>query len=861
MRKNIKSTVLSALLVMSTLASAFPAYAEEAPATIPAFPGAEGGGKYASGGRGYDVYEVTNLKDSGPGSLRDAISQDNRMVVFRVSGTIQLASPLKFSNRKNITVAGQTAPGDGVTIAGHNTDISNATNIIVRYLRFRPGSDNISSEPDALSGRGSNYLMIDHVSTSWSTDETLSFYENNNTTIQWSLISESLTLSGHYKGKHGYGGIWGGNTTTFHHNLFANHTSRMSRVGNGTTPGTVTMGNNVIYNWGFNNTYGGTIGLNANVVNNYYKPGPSSMNSVKGRIVNPSDGAFYVDGNFVEGNPAASADNSKGIQDKGANAVLSDTPFVDSGYSLLELQDAQTAYQDVLNRAGATLPRRDAADARIIQDVRDGTGRIINREFEVGGFPEMKSAEAPLDTDHDGMPDAWEDAKGLNKNDPADGKAITASGYSNLEIYINSLADMSFTPDNPVVKVTTPTYNALFAEGGQMQIDVDATDTDGIAKVEFYKNAERIGEDTEAPYSMVVNDLAPGTYFISARAYDSKGNATQSTSMPVHMNGPEVGAPWHSVDIGNTPVEGSGSLDASGVLTVKGSGKITGKQDSFHYVYQPISGNASLVARLDSIALLDNNAISGLMIRDSLEPDAAQAMISASIVKADRDENANGDADDTYYAAYFSWRTNKGDTANTLNSSDYPQEYLPSQTDIQLPIWLKLERVDNIIAAFTSYDGAAWKEIARKSVAVGKDAYIGFAVDATQPPITDIYYNTAKFSNIQLTNSFTVTDVTLTDFWGNPVTELTPGLNAVAAVTVKRNSTAIESAVIAVQISDANDQVLGTSYIGSNFQVSQSKTLKAGFSTPKHLEGLKIKAFVIDNVTDHSVISNEITVQ
>lgn len=296
MKKRMISTALCALLGASFLADAVPAHAAQAPAAIPAFPGAEGGGMYASGGRGYDVYEVTNLNDSGPGSLREAISGDNRMVVFRVSGTIHLASSLGFTNRKNITVAGQTAPGDGICIAGFNTDISSATNIIIRYLRFRPGSANISSEPDALGGRGSNYVMIDHVSAGWSTDEGLSFYENNNLTVQWSIISESLTLSGHVKGKHGYGGIWGGNATTFHHNLLTSHTSRMPRIGNGNTPGNITMSNNVIYNWGFNNTYGGLTTLQSNVINNYYKPGPSTLQSVKGRIINPGDGEFLWTG-------------------------------------------------------------------------------------------------------------------------------------------------------------------------------------------------------------------------------------------------------------------------------------------------------------------------------------------------------------------------------------------------------------------------------------------------------------------------------------------------------------------------------------------------------------------------------------
>lgn len=885
MKKKILSVALCALLSISSLAPAFPVLAADAPpATIPAFPGAEGGGMYTSGGRGCDVYEVTNLNDSGPGSLRDAISADNRMVVFRVSGTIKLTSTLKFANRKNITVAGQTAPGDGICIAGYGTDLSTATNIIIRYLRFRPGSAYISSEPDSIGATGANYLMVDHVSAGWSTDESMSFYGNSNTTIQWSIISESLTLSGHFKGKHGYGGIWGGDATTFHHNLLATHTSRMSRIGNGTSPGTMTQANNVIYNWGFNNTYGGLDSFNANILNNYYKPGPATLDTVKERLINPNAGAWYIKGNYMVGSPSITADNRRGIQveDPKSTHTISSTVFNTTGYSLLTqqnnstdhnkgvgLQDPQVAYGEVLSKAGATLPRRDAVDARVVQDVKDGTGRMVNREYEVGGYPALAytEAEVPTDTDHDGMPDTWEDGHGLNKSDKEDGKAITASGYSNLEVYLNTLADMGYIPENPVVKVTTPTYNGLYAEGGKMKIDVDAADADGIDRVEFYKDDVKVGEDLEAPYSFTLENVVTGTYFISARAYDKKGNATQSTSMPVFVNGAEVGAPWTSVDIGNTPVKGSGSLDTSGTLTVKGSGKITGTADSFHYVYKPISGNASLTARLDSIALVDNNTISGLMIRDGLDVDSAEAIISTSIVKADKDENGNGDSDDTYYATYFSSRMSKGEAAQTLDEDSYPQERepekanLPALVDCKLPIWLKIERADNTIVAFTSYDGTTWKELARKTFTMGKDVYIGFAVDAAQHSNGSIYYSTAKFSNIKLENSFTVTDVKLTDVLGNEVTSLTSGLSAVAAVTVQKNSLAIEDAVIAIQICDADDNVLATSYVKSEFNIGQTKTVKAGFSTPIGLDGLKIKSFVINSIKDGVKISNEVSVQ
>lgn len=862
MKQKLLKVALSSILCISTLAAALPVQAEEAPSTIPAFPGAEGAGKFTSGGRGYDVYEVTNLNDSGPGSLRDAISSSNRMVVFRVSGTIQLKSSLSFSNRKNITVAGQSAPGDGITLAGHGTEIGGAENIIIRYLRFRPGSENIAKEPDALGGRGSNYIMIDHVSASWGTDEALSMYENRNSTVQWSIISESLTLSGHYKGRHGYGGIWGGISTTFHHNLLATHTSRNPRIGNGNTPGNITISNNVIYNWGFNSTYGGTLNNQANVVNNYYKPGPSTFEGVKERIINPNIGDFYVNGNYMFGSPAVSADNSKGVQDIGPEAFLADAPYQNDSYANLNIESAETAYHAVLNRAGAVLPKRDAVDARVVRDVLTGEGRMINREYEVGGFPELKSAEAPLDSDHDGIPDVWEDAHGLDKNNAADGKAITASGYSNLEIYLNSLADMSYVPENPVVKLTTPVYNGLYNVGSPIQVKAEASDADGIAKVEFYLNDTLAGTVTQAPYHFTMNDLEDGTYFISARAYDNKGNATQSTSMPVHVNGPKVGAPWNSVDIGNTPVQGNASVDGSGNWIIKGSGKITGKADSFHYVYQPIHGNGVLTAKLDSLYLLDNNAISGLMIRESLAPDAAEAFISTSIVKADRDENGNGTDDDTFYATYFSSREKKGDVVQTLNNSDYPQDYLPAVVDINLPIWLKIERMDNVIVAFTSADGATWTELSRKTIAMNEEAYIGFAVDGTQPKMQNKYYNTAKFSNVKLSQSFSVTSAKLTDVFGNELSgSLTPGANAIASVEVKNNSSAIKDAVICVQLLDANDQVMGTSYVDATFLTGQPKTIKAGFSTPRNLPGLKVKAFVTNNVNEGMLISNEIIVQ
>ena len=257
-------------------------------ASIVAFPGAEGGGMYASGGRGYDVYVVTNLEDYGvnetpiEGSLRYGIenSTDGCIIVFNVGGTINLKQTLSFRDKKNITIAGQTAPGDGITLSGYETNISNSENLIIRFVRFRTGSENVytaGDSMDALWGRDNKTFIIDHCSFSWNTDETLSTYRGADGTVQWCIISESLTVSGHSKGRHGYGGIFGGDNCVFQYNLIANHTSRNPRLGGGTmtdptkvySMATVQLSNNYLYNWGYYSCYGGGYTL-TNYINNYF---------------------------------------------------------------------------------------------------------------------------------------------------------------------------------------------------------------------------------------------------------------------------------------------------------------------------------------------------------------------------------------------------------------------------------------------------------------------------------------------------------------------------------------------------------------------------------------------------------------
>jgi pectate lyase len=467
-----------------------------------AFPGAEGFGRNASGGRGGAVIYVTNLNDSGAGSLRAAVSASGpRTVVFAVSGTIYLQSTLRIRNG-NLTIAGQTAPGDGITVANYPIDPSNASNVIIRFIRSRLG-DNMSLENDAFNIRYADNVIIDHCSFSWGIDETATAYDNTNFTMQWCIIAESLRDSVHEKGLHGYGGIWGGRGATFHHNLLAHHDSRNPRLNgaryHGQDDELVDFRNNVIYNWGGNSVYGGepaseTIKSRHNLVNNYYKFGPATASGVRSRILQPTAletffGLFYVDGNYVQGSATITANNwSGGVQGVNSSQIAqlrSLTPF--QVPAVIE-QPAVEAYQHVLQFAGASRPNRDSVDARIVNEVATGTytyvgsrgGRLglIDSQNDVGGWPVLISLPAPLDSDLDGMPDAWELAHGLNPFSAADRNFITDdSGYTNLEKYLNSLvtdafprpvlsaqpSDLAVDPGSSFTLATTATGAAPFS--------------------------------------------------------------------------------------------------------------------------------------------------------------------------------------------------------------------------------------------------------------------------------------------------------------------------------------------------------------------------------------------------------------
>lgn len=420
------------------------------PDRAPAFPGAEGFGKYTVGGRGGKAIEVTNLNDKGPGSFRDAVTASGpRTVVFKVSGTIPLESEINIRN-SNLTIAGQTAPGDGICIKNYQVNFD-VTNLIIRYVRFRPG-DEKGKEQDGFGGRG-DHLIIDHCTVSWGVDETFSIYKGTNSTVQWCLVSESLTKSVHNKGSHGYGGLWGGPGGSWHHNILAHHTSRNPRASGNVDSGLMDCRNNVIYNWGFNSAYGGEL-WPRNWINNYYKYGPATDEKVRRRIFLQKDarGKMFLAGNFVWGFPDVSADNWKGVDFQPDGDATLATLRVAKPYVVAPVttQSAEAAFELVLAKAGCSLTR-DSVDQRVVNEIRTGTAKfgeryggggkgIIDSQKEVGGWPELRSKPAPIDTDHDGMPDEWEKAHHLDLNNPSDGAlAKKQDGYTNLEIYLNSL--------------------------------------------------------------------------------------------------------------------------------------------------------------------------------------------------------------------------------------------------------------------------------------------------------------------------------------------------------------------------------------------------------------------------------------
>ncbi len=457
-----------------------------------AFPGAEGGGMYATGGRGGKIYHVTSLDDNNTqGTLRYGIENAERplTIVFDVAGTIALQKQLQIK-KGDLTIAGQTAPGDGICLKNYTFRI-HASNVIVRFIRCRMG-DEQKTEDDAMQvmdkyGDSFEKIIIDHCSISWSTDECASFYGMKDFTFSWNIVSESLRASVHGKGNHGYGGIWGGTNATYHHNLLAHHDSRNPRLDHDYVShqkGPVTISNNVVYNWSGNTCYGGESSSNTgddyrkyNFVGNCYKPGPVTPSSHRW-LIQPTTscsncggtilpGHFYLHDNVLYGVNDVTSNNWKAgtstgvgvyIKDSEVAKIKAETPY---DCNAMSLHSANDAFDAVLAYAGASFAK-DAIDTRIAKETKDGsytyqgsngsTKGLIDTQTDVddgtwvNGWPVYKATEEQIsalrDADSDGIPNTVEDAWGLNKSDPKDASAFTLDPderYTNLEMYLHYL--------------------------------------------------------------------------------------------------------------------------------------------------------------------------------------------------------------------------------------------------------------------------------------------------------------------------------------------------------------------------------------------------------------------------------------
>lgn len=456
---------------------------------LKAFPSAEGFGKYASGGRGGRVVEVTNLNDTGEGSLRWALTEAGRedaTIVFRVSGIIDIGpNPQRKSENsiraklKNVTIAGQTAPGEGILLRGGKLNLGGSENVIIRNIRSRLGTkgDPTKSKKEnfieggAIGIENASNIIIDHCCFGWSGEENMTMYDNHYTTVQWCIVHEGLHDAGHKKGVRGYGAQWGGSPATFHHNLLISNDSRSPRINGATNPKAdknvfLEYQNNVNFNWGRRNScYGGEneagegSSHECNFVGNYYKPGPAHAEdnvfielsaARKGKtLTGPS--LWYMAGNVMEGTKAK--DNWQLVSNKTGfdiSAMKVGKPLTKPEYEtyLTPAEPAKAAYKQVLQRAGTV--RRDAVERRLVEDVRSGQPRysgqtahrqgIIDSPADADGWPQYAAAQAVADRDHDGMDDTWELAHQLNPDDAADrNRVLTKEGYTALEVYLNSL--------------------------------------------------------------------------------------------------------------------------------------------------------------------------------------------------------------------------------------------------------------------------------------------------------------------------------------------------------------------------------------------------------------------------------------
>ncbi|MDE6034990.1 MAG: carbohydrate-binding protein [Ruminococcus sp.] len=545
-----------------------------ADANVIAFPGAVGGGKYATGGRGGEVYHVTNLNDSGTGSFRDAVSKSNRIVVFDVSGTIELKSNILCQS--NITIAGQTAPGgSGITLKNYKMGMA-GDNIICRYISSRPGPyASTSSGNDAWGGANGSDSIIDHCSMGWTTDEQWGLYSNNmNYTVQYSVIGPADSWGGHKKGLHGFGLMMGKGNLTFDHNLIIHNVSRNFR-GKVQDTYTADFTNNVIYDWGYQTAYG-TIG-HLNYVNNTLKMGNSTTGGKHYVNVDsstkPENFKIYIDGNRILNKDNSvyetpTNDNWAGVDVKASIGItkeqlVSDTPFQtvingENVSSVSGVESAEDSYNHVVSYAGNGISseKRTAIDKQCAEETLNGTGScsgtaeydatktdLDKYKIQCGvtyEYPQAILTKEITDSDNDGMPDEWEIARGLDPNDSSDYKGdYCGQGYMNIEYYINDLTVNSFPEGVVTLSPETQSVPEIPAISAFETIEAESfTTQEGVRVEDLVTGGQNIGFIENNDYiSFSKVDFGDG-----ANSFGGKisGNACSMELYTDDMNGEPV---------------------------------------------------------------------------------------------------------------------------------------------------------------------------------------------------------------------------------------------------------------------------------------------------------------------------------
>ena len=801
----MKKIIYMTTVLLSVLIIALPFGTAYGASNLLAFPGAEGGGKYSPGARGassVSVYHVTNLKTSGTGSFADAVSKSGRIIVFDVSGTIELNKTLTI-NQSNLTILGQTAPGDGITFTGGDILIgSGMENIIMRYLRVRPTDAKIA-EPDGIGGRWTKNIIIDHCSTSWSVDELLTLYagssesdtQGSNNTVQYTIASESLRMSNHFKGAHGYGAIFGATNSTWHHNLLAHHDSRSPRLDRELQ--NTDVRNNIIYDWGqTNSAYGAepysynSVTFNPsylNWVNNYYKYGPGTADKLKSRIfdvsnstdtsINPSGvkSNFYISGNYVYGYPTVTANNWSGVNNS-AMAIQLSSPIDMGDYELTETQTAEEAYETVLNEAGATLPRRDAVDARIVADVRNQTGRIINNANEVGGATATLTSETRVFT----IPNEWKTTNGMGSAAETDIVPSSSewAGYTWIEAYVNDWTESQSAPTNPNITVTSPAIQSLSSAINGQTVDtgnwtvINDTETlnykavasangdTTISKIEIFDGADVINTVTGSNADVSLT-LSAGTHYLTSKAYNNIGEATQSPTSIVYVKSASGAGQFSHTQIGTTNAfngQGGSWVDSSGTYTVLGSGKLSSGSDGAtgmssdlcDFMYKEINGDFDISVKTTQIPKFENGSVAGLMLRESLDSTSRMVMLADGWLKYG--ENVKAIYRKTAGAtSSVSWFKNTSGTALSNSVSGYDT----SNSKYTMPGYMRMQRSGDTITLSVSNSGSSWTDNPRQPQTItisglSDTLYVGLAVDSIQGTPRKEYMGEAKFSNLNL---------------------------------------------------------------------------------------------------------------